>query len=334
MGADPMEAILASMAVATGNAAPAAGARRVGEASDKPRAASAGLKRAREGGAEADGDIWNPRVEQEVAREWLAAGSPSFLAAQVTPAAEIARQQAVRQLCARIRRAGEELGIAKLPNAAFESWQLSARLSAGEADAAADPLLPHAESDYGGLLEELVKAGAPKPAARRACKALAKEADRLLRKFRQHDAGGSLRRHVRLARDGDGFSRLTYGKVEARLTDAHLGKLRAMFARRRGGDGDGDGERLAPRDERDFQSALFCLLLRYDSLDGGGFQVSRGGAESADMRRGHSPRYRVGLDAGGAERGVLRRAAGALRLQDGVLRVAAQLAVRALLQRV
>jgi hypothetical protein len=273
-----MEAILASMAAATGNAAPAAGVRRVDEPTDKPRAASSGLKRAREGDAEGDVDIWNPRVEQEVAGEWLTASASSASAAKVTPAAEIARQQTVRQLCVRIRRAGEELGIAKLPNAAYESWQLSARLTAGEAD----PLLPHAESDYGGLLEELVKAGAPNPAARKACKALAKEADRLLRKFRQLDAGGSQRRHVRLARDGDGFSRVTYGKADVRLTDAHLAKLRTMFTRRRegGGDGSSDGERLTPQDERDFQSALFCLLLRYDSLDGGGFQVSRGSAES------------------------------------------------------
>lgn len=267
MGTDPMEAILASMAAATGNAAPSSDAHSKTKAKKQRSDAAAGLKRARE--AESSDDIWNPSVEQELADEWLAGGAAAAVP-KVTPAAEIARQQTVRHLCARIRRAGEELGIAKLPNSAYETWQFSSKLTVAEAD----PLLPHAESDYSGLLEELVKAGATKGAARKVCKALTKEADRLLRKFRQQDVGSSQRRHVKVARVGgdEGYYHLTYGKAEVKLTAAHLAKLRDMFARRR----EDAGEQWTPRDEREFESALFCLLLRYDSLDGGGFQVDSG----------------------------------------------------------
>lgn len=130
-----------------------------------------------------------------------------------------------------------------------------------------DPLIPHAGSDYSGLLEELLKAGAPKPAATRKCKDLTKESERLLRKFVQQDFSVG-KKHVKVS-SGEEMYQLTYGNSSVKLSKAHYKKLLDLYERHQS-----VSVASRPQDKRAFENALFSLLLRYDSLDGGGFQAA------------------------------------------------------------
>lgn len=67
---------------------------------------------------------------------------------------------------------------------------------------------------------------------------------------------------MRLAEADDGDFHLSYGKPNVKLTAARMAKCAKLFSRRQ------LGGRV---DEREFERALFCLLLRCDPLDGGGF---------------------------------------------------------------
>lgn len=129
-----------------------------------------------------------------------------------------------------------------------------------------DPLIPHADSDYTGLLEELVRAGATNNGATKKCKELTKESDRMWRKFSQQDFTVSAKKRVVVTR-AESVVQLTYGNSTVKLSSDHYEKLGALYARHQ------NASLSKPQDKRKFESALFCLLLRYDSLDGGGFQV-------------------------------------------------------------
>ncbi|RLN90151.1 hypothetical protein BBJ28_00015126 [Nothophytophthora sp. Chile5] len=279
--ADPLDAILASMAAATGNASPPPAPKPAEPAKPLPAKPSSGAgsialvsssskKRDREDPSPSTtlSNIWNPQVEMPlepaVLREAEAASSRGN--ANISPAMEISRQQTVRLLCNKIRRASEDLGINKLPNSAYETWQFTSKLTVAEND----PLIPHAGSDYSGLFEELRKAGATKSGAMKKCKELTRESERLLRKFSQQNFALGKKRRVHVAVGEGAMHQLTYGNSTVKLSSAHFAKLREMFARKN--DLEGDGSAMAPQQQRAFESALFCLLLRYDSLDGGGFQ--------------------------------------------------------------
>lgn len=141
---DPLEAILASMAAATGNAT-AANSKLIKHKIKSPTAPPTVNKKRSRDAASGDDDssdaltylptatttttkttIWNPRVMHKLPP--LRRPPPPH----VTPAAEIARQQAVRALCAKIKRAGEQMGIAKLPNSTYETWQFTSKLTVAE----------------------------------------------------------------------------------------------------------------------------------------------------------------------------------------------------------
>lgn len=122
---DPLEAILAKMAKATGNAPMA-----MPTEQDSDIKSAVSIKRERpddeESKTTAISGIWNPNVMQELDYETPTKGP------LVTPSMEIARQQIVRQLCNKIRRVSEEMGIAKLPNSTYETWQFTSKLTVSE----------------------------------------------------------------------------------------------------------------------------------------------------------------------------------------------------------
>ncbi|CAI5717487.1 unnamed protein product [Peronospora destructor] len=260
-----MEAILASMAAATGNASPLKEAEPVAAAVAISKSVS--KKRDRGTLAPSSSSIWNPHEEMSLDSAALNKLIDAAKSRRVSPAMEIARQQIFRALCSRIRCASEDLGIGKLPNSVYETWQFTSQLTVKEHD----PLIPHAESDYSGLFEELRKAGATKSGATKKCKELTRESERMLRKFGQQDFVAG-KKKVQVAVMEKDTRHLTYGKSTVKLSAAHFAKLRELYARKRGLDGDGTS--MAPEDQHQFESALFCLLLRYDSLNGGGFQAA------------------------------------------------------------
>ncbi|KAE8880246.1 hypothetical protein PF005_g20885 [Phytophthora fragariae] len=270
---DPLEAILASMASATGNASPPKS-----KDDAAPASKSTSKKRERERECETlpaslssstpPSGIWNPQQQMLLDAAALRQLEDAARARSVNPAMEIARQQTVRALCNKIRRASEDLGIGKLPNAAYETWQFTSQLTVKELD----PLIPHAGSDYSGLFEELRKAGATKSGAIKKCKELTRESERMLRRFGQQDFVAGKKKKVHVAAAEDDVRQLSYGNSTVKLSAAHFAKLREMYARKLGMSGDGSS--MTPKHQRSFESALFCLLLRYDSLDGGGFQAA------------------------------------------------------------
>lgn len=144
---DPLEAILASMAKATGNApVPAATADSLPKSSKKSDAKAANTKkRDREAKDSEEEDtlhfpnadvggsgIWNARVMQKLSDSILQQREKAAKKYLITPPMEISRQQTVRMLCNRIKRASEEMGIAKLPNSTYETWQFTSKLTVAE----------------------------------------------------------------------------------------------------------------------------------------------------------------------------------------------------------
>lgn len=101
----------------------------------------------------------------------------------------------------------------------------------------------------------------------RKCKELTKDAERLLRKFMQQDFRNG-RKAVKRSQD-DAMVQLTYGSSSVKLSHAHYRKLRDLYERHQSVSTTSDPSAL-----RAFELALFSLLLRYDSLDGGGFQAA------------------------------------------------------------
>uniref|UniRef100_M4B1W7 PCIF1 WW domain-containing protein n=1 Tax=Hyaloperonospora arabidopsidis (strain Emoy2) TaxID=559515 RepID=M4B1W7_HYAAE len=256
------------MAAATGNAT--ASASNTVLPIDTPGTAykSNGNKRERELTVSSSSSIWNPLEEMPLDADALKKLEDAAKTLSITPSMEIMRQQSVRALCRKIRRVSEDLGIAKLPNSVYETWQFTSQLTVKEHD----PLIPHAGSGYSGLLEELCKAGATKSAATRKCKEITRESERMLRKFDQHDFVAGKKKKVQVKVMEHEMHHLTYGNVTVKASAAHFAKLRDMYARRL--EQGVDGSKMTPKDLRQFESALFCLLLRYDSLDGGGFQAA------------------------------------------------------------
>lgn len=125
---DPLEALLAKMAKATGNA-PVAATPEKHDSSANTTTLSSKRERSEDEKPEttaAAGGIWNPNVMQELENVAPAKGP------LVTPPMEIARQQTVRQLCNKIRRVSEEMGISKLPNSTYETWQFTSKLTVSE----------------------------------------------------------------------------------------------------------------------------------------------------------------------------------------------------------
>ncbi|RLN93834.1 hypothetical protein BBJ28_00012643 [Nothophytophthora sp. Chile5] len=268
--ADPLDAILASMAAATGNASPPPAPKPAKPAKLLPAQPSSGAgsialasssskKRDREDPSPSTtlSSIWNPQVEMPLDPAVLrkAEAAASCGNTNINPAMEISRQQTVRLLCNKIRRASEDLGINKLPNSVYETWQFTSKLTVAEDD----PLIPHAGSDYSGLFEELRKAGATKSGAMKKCKELTRESERLLRKFSQQNFAVGKKKRVHVAVGEGAMHQLTYGHSSVKLSSAHFAKLREMFARKNGLEG--DGSTMAPQEQRTFESALFCLLL-------------------------------------------------------------------------
>ncbi|CEG36430.1 Phosphorylated CTD interacting factor 1, WW domain [Plasmopara halstedii] len=265
---DTLASIIASMAAATGNASPIecnAPKRTNGVDADP---ISTSKKRERVSSLTPPSGIWNPNAEMQLSSSTLLKLEEAVRTCNVSPAMEVARHQIVRALCKKIRRASEDLGIGKLSNSAFENWQLTSQLTYNKLD----PLIPPPENDYSTLAEEFRKAGATRSGATKMCKALRRESDRMLRKFHQQNfVNGKNMVHVTVSNDD--MRLLTFGQSTVKISAIHFAKMRELYARKHGLD-NGDGSSMSLKNQRHFATALFCLLLRYDSLDGGGFQAA------------------------------------------------------------
>jgi len=175
-------------------------------------------------------------------------------------------------------------------NGLYERWllhrQLSMQLQVADAQSGSRPdptdaLLPRGyshESEAPLLLRELKDAGVDESTAAEAARALGGEAASTLRWLRQQTppshpnvtrraTTGTPSRVSSTGARGDG-ERIEFvcGKVGTTVGSVHLAKLHELYQRTL--------QQRVPVDDADFVEALFCLLLRYETLEGFGFQSS------------------------------------------------------------
>ncbi|ETV98440.1 hypothetical protein H310_08592 [Aphanomyces invadans] len=256
---DDVEAILNSMAAKTGNVS----AISVDEptlARSKP-APKKRMSAVVDGGDHATTAIWNEHVQVDVRH--VASSEHNMRPCNlqsVSPAYELHRQKCVLKLKAKLHATVDQLGLPKLPNSAYETWQFCSKLAAPDGD----PLIPHADSDYAGLRDELVAIGANRHAANKICRAMTQEAHRVGQSLLRMTHGGGKKRAT--IRPNDDHYLVSYGGTSLRINKTHLDKLETLFGRHHA--------QAGATSASQFPDFLFCLLLRYESLDGGGFQAA------------------------------------------------------------
>ncbi|RHY98357.1 hypothetical protein DYB37_008131 [Aphanomyces astaci] len=240
---DDIDAILNSMAAKTGNVSA------VKVAESIPASKSALKKRKHVLTASSPGDnsaIWNADVQIELRHIGSSEHKVRPCNLQnVSPAYELHRQKCVLKLKAKLSAAVEQMGLPKLPNSAYETWQFCSKLAVPDGD----PLIPHSDSDYAGLRDELVAIGANRHAANKTCRAMTQEAHRVGQSLLRLAHGGGKKRAT--IRPNEDHYLVSYGGTSLRLNRTHLDKLQTLFDRHH-----------AEAATQSFPDFLFCLLLR------------------------------------------------------------------------
>ncbi|CAK4609507.1 unnamed protein product [Aphanomyces euteiches] len=249
---DAIDAILNSMAAKTGNVSSA-----VKEDAQQPTLSS----RKRKASSSDSGLIWNKDVQVDPSLVTSSEHKVRPCKLQlVFPSYELHRQKCVLQLKTKLNAAVERMGLPKLPNSAYETWQFCAKLAAPEGD----PLIPHADSDYAGLRDELVAIGANRHAANKTCRAMTQEAHRVGQRLLREQSHKGGKKHATIKPSDDHFI-VSYGGTSLRINKLHLDKLETLYDRHHA---------AAGAKAIQFADMIFCILLRYESLDGGGFQAA------------------------------------------------------------
>ncbi|CAM9119404.1 unnamed protein product [Ectocarpus sp. 4 AP-2014] len=240
--------------------------------------------------------IWNPHVFEPAAAATgfgVASRTGEGVRRVVSPQEEVLRQQAVAIVFSRFQarretRAvlGKELGI-RVKNEMFERWQFSRKLKEGRRG---DPILP-AESFFDpGLDAELQVLGVHKAQSRNLCCELGRASKSALKTLKKQLRGvvngpaapvlAPSKRVAARKLDGNTYV-LQLGKNKLRMNSAHYDKMKDLFSRSRV---EGAArwqsfstEHPPPAWIGDFHDCLFSCLMRYEALQGGGFQASMGG---------------------------------------------------------
>ena len=241
--------------------------------------------------AGAASELWNPAVR------W-STGAVAGVAGGRAPSAhtDVLRQKAVRALQARFKGLCEQLNTGWddfATNQNFERWLLDRKTAAP----GGDPLLPSAKAaaDDPGLRKELfASARLQRRAVQRFMADLQKAVAKAHRTLAQLAGTGSQKRRVRVAPaaapaaaahepaaaprpalgwDGAPMLQLKYGSSAALINQCHWDKLAAMHALELG------QAASAPAEKERFAERVFCLLVRYNALQGGG--VHGGGFQAA-----------------------------------------------------
>ncbi|KAF0694224.1 Aste57867_14883 [Aphanomyces stellatus] len=246
-----IDAILNNMAAKTGN---------VSTVKDVGVTKSSAPKKRKAAASSDDASIWNEGVQLDSRRVLSSEHKVRPCNLQnVYPAYELHRQKCVLKLKSKLNATVEQMGLPKLPNTAYETWQFNSKLAAPEGD----PLIPHSGSDYAGLRDELVAVGANRHAANKTGRAMTQEAHRMGQSLLRLVQGGG-KKHAVIKPNEDHFL-VSYGGHSMRINKGHLDKLQTLYDRH---------HEEAGAKASQFPDFLFCILLRYESLDGGGFQAA------------------------------------------------------------
>ncbi|CAN0034104.1 unnamed protein product, partial [Discosporangium mesarthrocarpum] len=230
--------------------------------------------------------IWNPHVSMRVRHgAHVTVGSTfsrvSARSAVVSPYEETLRQQAVAYVFTRFQASeGKEIGI-KVKNEMFERWQqFSRKLKEGQGR---DPIIPAKAFSDEGLHAELLGLGVGKAQAHNFCCELGHAAKVALQNLsRQLRSPVVACKGVVAKRVDESTYILQLGKNRLRLNSAHYTKMKQLFKSNGFAAGLGDDigvvRRRNARQEEDslrvFHNCLFACLMRYEALQGGGFQAS------------------------------------------------------------
>ena len=224
-------------------------------------------------------ELWNPTVRWNPGVDEVAASAGSA----PSPFMELARQKAVKTLAGRFKtqcdflRTGWKEAEA---NQRFEKWLLDCKATDGERST--DPLvpLPTTAGEDAGLRRELIES-----AATRGVPLFMAEMSKSVAKAHrsiQLAATNIGRKSVRIGPvdppkmgwDGQPMLQLRYGALKIEINQCHYDKLVMMRRMERGDQRGGTREDLGVINGR-----VFCLLVRYNALQGGG--VHGGGMQAA-----------------------------------------------------
>ncbi len=254
--------------------------------------------------AQASKELWNPSVR------W----NPPDGAAAVEPLrlpsarVELARQTAVRSLQARFKAQCTALNTGWSEpevNKHFECWMLDSSVRrAADSSGSGDPLLPPPKTagDDPGLRKQLfASARLQRKAVSRFMSDMQKAVTKAHRTVAQLSAagGGAQKRSVRvspatvpasdsqqweraheqrqqpmLGWDGKAMLQIRYGSTSVLINQCHWDKLAAMVRLELG-----EAAAKEPAERDIFKERVLCLLVRYNSLQGGG--VHGGGFQAA-----------------------------------------------------
>jgi hypothetical protein len=242
-------------------------------------------------------ELWNPSVRWSTGTP-----PPARVPTAPSPHTEVLRQKAVRALHQRFKAMCNTHNTGwdePTTNQHFERWMLDSK-AADSSDA--DPLLPGGKAAAeGGLRRELFKVGLQRPAVQRFIASMEKGALKAIRTLtRLAAAGGSHKQTVRVGPrlsaqqqpaaalggsigktpmyetgwDGKPMLSVRYGGSTICVNQCHWDKLAQMLRLQLGDRVVADERERALLDTR-----IFCLLLRYNALQGGG--VHGGGFQAA-----------------------------------------------------
>lgn len=209
-----------------------------------------------------DSLIWNPNVRIPLSKKVIKAD----LSNPTTPSVELRRRQCIDKLKQYMKGLVETMGINELPNSAFESWLWHFHLHKTSRTAVhfCDPLLPTGEEDVSELWMAFREAGASERTSRKASMKLLTLSNRLTRSF-QRESSGPGKKNVQATLKGDQYE-LWYKNTSISINSTHYDKLQILFQR--------SCRRHLQLKSTEFHRFLFCLLIRYDALEGGGYQAA------------------------------------------------------------
>eukprot|EP00873_Tetraselmis_striata_P026365 jgi/Tetstr1/446629/TSEL_034152.t1 len=196
------------------------------------------------------------------------------------PVVELRRQEAVQRLQRAVENTCRKLRV-RYVNKLFENWILQSPAQAKDNTLTDDPVLSGPASCPDRLAEGLRTAGAPPGPSAAAAKQLCQQAQAAMKdllSFARRGEGttraseisasdsiatGKKARQALIERCGNKAAlrgkELHLGQVKLRVNEEHLEKLRLLY-KRHGPAGASDS---------DFLRAVFCLIVRYNTLQGG-----------------------------------------------------------------
>ena len=253
----------------------------------------------------APSDLWNPRAVwtqegqvEDSSLKGLAREPPAAQSAHT----EVMRQKAMRALKERFAALALQLSVgwdSADTNVAFERWLMARKVS--EQGPAHDPLLPTPSTAKDGrddgLRRDLFSQRLPKRAVNKFCTGVQKAVHASKSAFARSCAvagsklvaveGLELDCDVGAGWGGQGVLRLRYGATCSTVNRAHFEKLLAMYQLEWLCDAPERPPRAGqqgkvwknPREACRFAERVFCLLVRYAAMQGGG--VHGGGFQAA-----------------------------------------------------